>query len=72
MTNNDNTNTNNNDNTNTNNNDNTNKLSVEDLKAVLRLIDVVSKRGAIQPIEMSGVGALYEKIALVVSPVNTP
>ena len=43
-------------------NETTTQISIEDLKAVLRLIDVVSKRGAIQPIEMTGVGCLYEKI----------
>lgn len=39
------------------------KITIEDLKATLRLIDIMSKRGAIQPIEMTGVGTLYEKIA---------
>lgn len=40
-----------------------NSITVGDLKAILRLIDVVSQRGAIKPIEMTGVGELYEKIA---------
>tara|TARA_B100000497_G_C7639832_1_gene384633 strand:- start:1053 stop:1247 length:195 start_codon:yes stop_codon:yes gene_type:complete len=38
------------------------QLTVEDLKAILRLIDVVSARGAIKPQEMTAVGLLYEKI----------
>lgn len=38
------------------------KITLDDLRAIIRLIDIMSKRGAIQPIEMTGVGILYEKI----------
>ena len=38
-------------------------INIGDLKAVIRLIDVMAQRGAIQPIEMKGVGIIYERIA---------
>lgn len=38
-------------------------ITIGDLKAVIRLVDVMAQRGAIQPIEMKGVGIIYERIA---------
>ena len=38
-------------------------ITIGDLKAVVRLIDIMAQRGAIQPIEMKGVGIIYERIA---------
>jgi translation initiation factor IF-2 len=42
-------------------------FSVNDLKAVLHIITVVSSRGAIKPDEMVTVGELYSRIATFVN-----
>lgn len=39
-------------------------LTLNDLAAVLKLIEVINGRGAFKPEEMQAVGILYQKIAL--------
>jgi hypothetical protein len=47
------------------------QLSLNDLAAVVRLIDVVSKRGAFDGTELTAVGQIRDKFATFVSQ-NTP
>jgi hypothetical protein len=38
------------------------ELSQDDLKSIAAIIDVVTKRGAIQASEMAGVGVIFNKV----------
>lgn len=39
------------------------QLQINDLQAILQVIDVLSSRGAVRPEEMSQVGAIRDKLA---------
>lgn len=45
-------------------------ITVTDLENILVLIDLATQRGALRANELSGVGALYEKVATVVKEIK--